>query len=52
LIEATWEEYRNVVRAYRDAMRKAKAHLELNLARDVRKNNHILLSCNNSSGGY
>ena len=35
---ATWEEYRNVVRACRDAMRKAKAHLELKLARDVKNN--------------
>ena len=33
--QATWEEYRNVVRACRDATRKAKAHLELKLARDV-----------------
>jgi len=29
--QATWEEYRNVVRACRDATRKAKAHLEPNL---------------------
>jgi len=36
--QATWEEYRNVTRACRDAMRKAKAYLELNLARDVRNN--------------
>jgi len=36
--QATWEEYRKVVRACRDATRKAKAHLELNLARDVRNN--------------
>ena len=34
--QATWEEYRNVVRACRDATRKAKAHLELKLARNVR----------------
>ncbi|GAB0188533.1 mitochondrial enolase superfamily member 1 [Grus japonensis] len=34
----TWEEYRNVVRVCRDATRKAKAHLELNLARDVKEN--------------
>jgi len=27
-----------VVRACRDATRKAKAHLELNLAKDVKKN--------------
>jgi len=36
--QATWEEYRNVVRACRDAMRKAKVHLDLNLARDVKNN--------------
>jgi len=36
--QATWEEYRNVVRACRDATRKAKVHLELNLARDVKNN--------------
>jgi len=36
--QTTWEEYRNVVRACRDATRKAKAHLELNLARDVKDN--------------
>ena len=36
--QATWEEYGNVVRACRDAMRKAKAHLELKLARDVKNN--------------
>ncbi|GAB0208054.1 mitochondrial enolase superfamily member 1 [Grus japonensis] len=35
---ATWEEYRDVVRVCRDATRKAKAHLELNLARDVKDN--------------
>ena len=35
---STWEEYRNVVRACRDATRKAKAHLELNLAKGVRDN--------------
>ncbi|GAB0202578.1 mitochondrial enolase superfamily member 1 [Grus japonensis] len=35
---ATWEEYRNVVRVCRDATRKAKTHLELNLARDVKDN--------------
>jgi len=36
--QATWEEYRNVVRACSDAMRTAKVHLELNLARDVKNN--------------
>ena len=34
--QATWEEYKNVVKACRDAMRKAKVHLELNLSRDVK----------------
>jgi len=34
--QATWEEYRNIVRACREATRKAKVHLELNLARDVK----------------
>jgi len=36
--QSTWEEYRNVVRACRDAMRKAKSQLELNLARDINNN--------------
>jgi len=36
--QATWEEYRNIVRECRDATRKAKAHLELKLARDVKNN--------------
>jgi len=36
--QATWEEYRNVVRACRDATRKAKVHLKLNLAREVKDN--------------
>jgi len=36
--QATWEEYRNVVRECRDATRKAKAHLELKLARNVKNN--------------
>jgi len=36
--QATWEEYRNVVRACREVTRKAKVHLELNLARDVKGN--------------
>ncbi|GAB0207732.1 hypothetical protein GRJ2_003238900 [Grus japonensis] len=35
---ATWEEYRNVVRECRGATRKAKAHLELNLAGEVKDN--------------
>ena len=41
---STWEEYRNVVRACRDAMRKAKALLELNLAKEVKDNKKGFLS--------
>jgi len=36
--QATWEKYRNVVRACKDATRKAKAHLELKLARALKGN--------------
>jgi len=36
--QATWEKYRNIVRACKEAMRKAKANLELNLARDDKDN--------------
>jgi len=36
--QATWEGYRNVVRTCREATRKVKVHLELNLARDVKDN--------------
>jgi len=36
--QATEEEYSNIVRVCRDATRKAKVHLELNLARDVKDN--------------
>jgi len=42
--QATPEEYRNVVRARRDATRKAKAHLELKLTRDV-KNKKGFFNC-------
>jgi len=34
--QATWEEYRNAVRTCREATRKAKAHLEVNLASHVK----------------
>lgn len=32
----TWEEYRDLVRACRDATRKAKVYLELNLVSEVK----------------
>ncbi|PKU49591.1 rna-directed dna polymerase from mobile element jockey-like [Limosa lapponica baueri] len=36
--QATWEEYRDVARLCRDEVREAKAQLELDLARDIKKN--------------
>ena len=36
--QATWEAYRNVDRVCRGVARKAKVHLELDLARDVKEN--------------
>jgi len=36
--QVTWEEYREIVRAARDQVRKSKALIELNLARDVKSN--------------
>ena len=34
----SWEEYRAVVSVCRERIRKAKAQMELNLARDVKDN--------------
>ncbi|CAM5114491.1 unnamed protein product [Natator depressus] len=34
----TWDEYKNIARACRSEIRKAKSHLELQLARDVKSN--------------
>ncbi|GAB0186720.1 mitochondrial enolase superfamily member 1 [Grus japonensis] len=36
--QVAWEEYRETVRAARDQVRKAKALIEINLARDVKDN--------------
>ena len=36
--QVTWEEYRDAARLCRDVVRKAKAQLELDLARNVNKN--------------
>ncbi|GAB0204977.1 mitochondrial enolase superfamily member 1 [Grus japonensis] len=36
--QVVWEEYRETVQAARDQVRKAKALIELNLARDVKGN--------------
>ncbi|KFV18118.1 hypothetical protein N340_13754, partial [Tauraco erythrolophus] len=36
--QVSWEEYRAIVRATRDQVRKAKALIELNLARDIKGN--------------
>jgi len=40
--EATWEEYRNIVRVCRDAIRKAKIHLEFNPEGGVKDNKKVL----------
>ncbi|GAB0190597.1 mitochondrial enolase superfamily member 1 [Grus japonensis] len=45
---ATWEEYRNIVRVCRDATRKPKTHLELNLAREVKDNKKCFFRYTNS----
>ncbi|KFV01476.1 hypothetical protein N340_10208, partial [Tauraco erythrolophus] len=36
--QVAWEEYREIVRVTRDQVRKAKALIELNLARDIKGN--------------
>ncbi|KFV19046.1 hypothetical protein N340_08358, partial [Tauraco erythrolophus] len=36
--QAAWEEYREIVRAARDQVRKAKALIQFNLARDIKGN--------------
>lgn len=41
---ATWEEYRNIIRAYRNATRKPKAHLELILWGKSRTTGRAFLS--------
>jgi len=48
--QAAWEQYRNIVRAFREAKRKAKVHLEINLTRDV-KNNKTSTSVTNGRLG-
>ncbi|GAB0177396.1 mitochondrial enolase superfamily member 1 [Grus japonensis] len=39
--QVAWEEYREIVRAARDQVRKAKALIELNLARDTKGNRYV-----------
>ena len=36
--QVSWEEYKEAAKLCRDGVRKAKALLELNLARDAKKN--------------
>lgn len=36
--QVTWNEYRGVVRVSKNEIRKATAHLELNLSKDVKDN--------------
>ncbi|XP_069631231.1 LOW QUALITY PROTEIN: uncharacterized protein [Haliaeetus albicilla] len=42
---ASWEEYRDAARVCRDGIRKAKAQLELNLARDVKNHKEGFYRC-------
>lgn len=35
-MNSPWEEYRDIVRACKDRVRTAKAHLQLNLAKDAK----------------
>lgn len=44
------EEYGIAVQLCRDGVRKAKAHLELNLARNVRDNREVFYKYKNSRG--
>ena len=37
----SWEEYRSVVRACREEMRKAKAHQELKLMKEIKDNRNV-----------
>ena len=43
--QVTWEEYDDTVQVCRNADSKAKTHLELNLARDVKSNDKCLYEC-------
>lgn len=36
--QVTWVEYREIVRASRDGVRKTKTQMELNLDRDIKDN--------------
>ena len=39
---STWDKHRNMVRACKDATRMAKAHLELNLSKEIKDNKNGL----------
>lgn len=41
----TWEEYRSIVRAFKDATGKTKAHLELNLMTEIKGNKKGHYNC-------
>lgn len=44
----SWEEYRSVVRAFRDMTRKAKAHLQMRLATEIKDNKKVFFKYVNS----
>ena len=47
-LQATYDDYRYVVKLCREEIRKAKAQLEMNLATRVKENNKYLYKCINS----
>lgn len=47
-ILSIWEEYKNVVRAFRVSVKKAKAHVKLNLAKDIKDNKNGFFKYMNS----
>ena len=38
---SNWKEYKNVVRTSRDTKRKAKAHLEFSLTKEIKDNKKV-----------
>ncbi|KAJ7415680.1 hypothetical protein BTVI_37667 [Pitangus sulphuratus] len=40
--QTKWEDYRNIIKVCKDATRKAKAHLELSLTKDIKDNKKVI----------
>lgn len=41
----SWEDYWKIVRAYKDVTSEAKAHLKLDLVREVKENEKTFFKC-------